>query len=198
MEDRVLQYLTEVWYETYYIRQCKFPWQGSRSLFQIRQKSAPKYFTLNYVIDPTLPSSALFIFVNVRVPWSSSQDTIVQVVASEPDGHAAMASFGIMKDGNGYQDQSRNQRDITTQIVISVALGFFAFLAFCFLRPRWTTLYAARKRQKNAASILPELPDTFFGWIPALYRVTEDQVLASAGLDAFVVSIQNRSWILNH
>ena len=105
-----------------------------------------------------------------------------------------MASFGIMKDGNGYQGQSRNQnqRDITTQIVISVALGLFAFLAFCFLRPRWTTLYAARKRQKNAASILPELPDTFFGWIPALYRITEDQVLASAGLDAFVVSIRER------
>ena len=57
-----------------------------------------------------------------------------------------------------------------------------------FLRPRWTSLYAARKRQKNAASILPELPDTFFGWIPALYRITEDEVLASAGLDAFVVS----------
>lgn len=33
---------------------------------------------------------------------------------------------------------------------------------------------------------LPQLPDTFFGWIPALYRVTEQQLLASAGLDAFV------------
>ena len=88
-----------------------------------------------------------------------------------------------------YKDQSKsqNQRDITTQSVISIALGLFAFLAFCFLRPRWTSLYAARKKQKNAASILPELPDTFFGWIPALYRITEDQVLASAGLDAFVV-----------
>ena len=99
-------------------------------------------------------------------------------------------SVRAMTAHDGYQDQShnQNQRDITTQIIVSIALGFFAFLAFCFLRPRWTTLYAARKRQKNAASILPELPDTFFGWIPALYRITEDQVLASAGLDAFVVS----------
>ena len=99
-------------------------------------------------------------------------------------------SVWTMTGHDGYKDQShnQNQRDITTQIIISVALGFFAFLAFCFMRPRWTTLYAARKRQKNAASILPELPDTFFGWIPALYRITEDQVLASAGLDAFVVS----------
>ncbi len=54
------------------------------------------------------------------------------------------------------------------------------------LRPRWTSLYAARKRRKNAAAILPELPNTFFGWIPTLYRVTEEQVLASAGLDAYV------------
>lgn len=101
-----------------------------------------------------------------------------------------MALFWTMADREGYQDQSQNenQRNIITQSVISIALGLFAFLAFCFLRPRWTTLYAARKRQKNAASILPELPDTFFGWIPALYRITEDQVLASAGLDAFVVS----------
>ena len=95
-----------------------------------------------------------------------------------------------MANHDDYKDQtkSQNQRDLTTQCVISIALGLLAFLAFCFLRPRWTSLYAARKRQKNAASILPDLPDTFFGWIPVLYRITEDQVLASAGLDAFVVS----------
>ena len=55
------------------------------------------------------------------------------------------------------------------------------------LRPRWATLYAARKRSIDPDIGLPALPDTFFGWIPGLYRVTEEQVLASAGLDAFVV-----------
>lgn len=56
------------------------------------------------------------------------------------------------------------------------------------LRPRWKNLYAARRRQLEPSSIkLPALPDTFFGWIPALYRITEDQVLEAAGLDAFVV-----------
>ena len=55
-----------------------------------------------------------------------------------------------------------------------------------FLRTRWTSLYAARKRQKNAASNLPDLPATFFGWIPVLYKITEDEVLTSAGLDAYV------------
>lgn len=47
-------------------------------------------------------------------------------------------------------------------------------------------MYAARKQQKNAAAILPELPGTLFGWIPTLYSITEEQVLASAGLDAYV------------
>jgi calcium permeable stress-gated cation channel len=40
----------------------------------------------------------------------------------------------------------------------------------------------------DAASDLPDLPDTFFGWIPVLYRIDEQQVLAAAGLDAYVVS----------
>ncbi|KAK3382702.1 hypothetical protein B0T24DRAFT_20870 [Lasiosphaeria ovina] len=77
-------------------------------------------------------------------------------------------------------------KDTQVQLVISLALGLSAFLAFCTLRPRWKSLYAARKRHVNSAIGLPALPDTFFGWIPALYKVTEQQVLASAGLDAFV------------
>ena len=105
------------------------------------------------------------------------------------------------------RDQTQNQRDIITQSIISIVFGLIAFLAFCvspaygtfwydvethwsqLLRPRWTEIYAARKRQKNAASRLPELPDTFFGWMPVLYRISEQEVLASAGLDAFVVRI---------
>ncbi|KAJ8105422.1 hypothetical protein ONZ43_g7433 [Nemania bipapillata] len=77
-------------------------------------------------------------------------------------------------------------KDIYVQLVLSFALGISAFTAFCILRPRWKTLYAARKRQSNPEIALPVLPDSFLGWIPALYRVTEEQVLASAGLDAFV------------
>ncbi|KAI0430227.1 hypothetical protein F5Y09DRAFT_237282 [Xylaria sp. FL1042] len=77
-------------------------------------------------------------------------------------------------------------KDIFVQLVISFALGISAFVAFCILRPRWKTLYAARKRHSNPEIALPVLPDSFLGWIPALYKVTEEQVLASAGLDAFV------------
>lgn len=118
----------------------------------------------------------------------------------------------LLSNGEGSAQVNQHRQDQTalyTQLVISIALGLGAFLTFCVceitkfeslsyaipadtvclqtLRPRWTGLYAARKRQKNAASKLPALPDTFFGWIPVLYRITEEQVLASAGLDAYVV-----------
>lgn len=93
-------------------------------------------------------------------------------------------------DGSGgyWGGQTHGQRDLYTQLVISSTIGLGAFLSFCVLRPKWTELYAARRKQRNAASQLPELPDSFFGWIPVLYRITEDEVLYSAGLDAYVVS----------
>lgn len=87
---------------------------------------------------------------------------------------------------------------------ILFTIQFFKFLSFFFffacllpfrslyslqvLRRKWTALYAARRRQRYAASQLPELPCTLFGWIPVLCRITEDEVLESAGLDAYVVS----------
>lgn len=108
-----------------------------------------------------------------------------------------------------WSEQTNRQRDLYTQLVISSFLGLSAFFAFCvgsnlvpvlfialltllftqILRPKWTELYAARRQQRCAASHLPELPDSFFGWIPVLYKITDEEVLHSAGLDAYVVSI---------
>jgi calcium permeable stress-gated cation channel len=78
-----------------------------------------------------------------------------------------------------------NQRDFWVQIVISVVFGLTAFLAFCILRPRWPELYHARKQQSDAASRLPDLPDSLFGWIPVIWGISHEEVLASAGLDAY-------------
>jgi hypothetical protein len=36
---------------------------------------------------------------------------------------------------------------------------------------------------------LPELSKTMFGWIGSLYKITDEQVLEHAGLDAFVVGM---------
>lgn len=77
-------------------------------------------------------------------------------------------------------------RDTTIQIIFSAVLGIGAFLAFCTLRPRWTGLYAARKKSQDNGSSLPELPNSFFGWIVPLWKINDQQILASAGLDAYV------------
>ncbi|KAI5927844.1 hypothetical protein F4810DRAFT_288907 [Camillea tinctor] len=92
----------------------------------------------------------------------------------------------IPKYCQGANAVAPGNKDIYVQAVISLALGTAAFVGFCILRPRWKALYAARKRHTDPKIALPVLPDSFLGWIPALYKVTEEQVLASAGLDAFV------------
>ena len=98
---------------------------------------------------------------------------------ADDDGHENGTDYGSLMGQN-------NPRDTTIQIIISVAFGLSAVLTFCVLRPRWAGLYAARKRTKNEATALPNLPTTLFGWIVPLWKITDQQVLASAGLDAYV------------
>ena len=117
----------------------------------------------------------------------------------------ATANATDPEKGPRWQDQFTNQRDLGVQVVISVALGLSAFIAFCvcagllrnlaqadgdqILRPKWSELYNARKKQAPAAARLPDLPKTMFGWIPVLYGITDVEVLASAGLDAYAVCL---------
>ncbi|KAI5857772.1 hypothetical protein BZA05DRAFT_441079 [Tricharina praecox] len=89
--------------------------------------------------------------------------------------------------GDGLYDlRHQEQRNLIQQLIISALLGIGAFSTFCLLRPKWPHFYYARKIRMRNASLLPELPDTLFGWIPALWRISEDDVLATAGLDAYV------------
>ncbi|CAG9956336.1 unnamed protein product [Clonostachys rosea f. rosea IK726] len=88
-------------------------------------------------------------------------------------------------DGREYVMPSED-KDLIVQLVLSLLIGVSAFVAFCIMRPRWPELYAARKRRLEPHILLPEMPNTFLGWIPKLYKVSEEQVLATAGLDAFV------------
>ncbi|KAL4802788.1 hypothetical protein BDV18DRAFT_146578 [Aspergillus unguis] len=112
---------------------------------------------------------------------SFTEHSVAAMVTAVPFAHNDTDHEG---PGRRWEDQIKG--DLYTQLVISLALGISAFLTFCFLRPKWTELYAARRRQRHAALHLPELPDSFFGWVPVLWRITEEQVLQSAGLDAFV------------
>lgn len=49
---------------------------------------------------------------------------------------------------------------------------------------------------RTAASRLPDLPDSLFGWIPVLFKISDEEVLASGGLDAFVVRLLPYHWRL--
>jgi|SRR5688572_26617044 hypothetical protein len=121
------------------------------------------------------------------------------------------------KPGNPYPNEDQTGKDLVVQLVLAFALGLFALFSFCVsplliwmlrcilteavsdlaeqtLRPRWPALYAARKRRLAPAVDLPELTKSFFGWMPRLWKVTEEQVLAAAGLDAFVVSYSSLTW----
>ncbi|KAF4459481.1 cefP [Fusarium albosuccineum] len=90
------------------------------------------------------------------------------------------------EEGGKEAIKPNNNKSLSVQLVLSLVLGLSAFLLFCFLRPRWPSLYAARKRRLDHQLGLPELSNSAFGWIPQVYKITEEQVLASAGLDAFV------------
>ncbi|KAF3213771.1 hypothetical protein TWF106_009427 [Orbilia oligospora] len=103
------------------------------------------------------------------------------VLLAQQDGGNGTGDCG---DGRDFTDPRSGTTDLVTQLTISVAMGMSAFLSFCVLRPRWNTLYSARK--VNQAAALPDLPSSFFGWIPALYKISEEEVLSAAGLDAYV------------
>ncbi|EGX95247.1 hypothetical protein CCM_03519 [Cordyceps militaris CM01] len=90
------------------------------------------------------------------------------------------------EDWARYVSPGANRKDLQVQLALSLILGVSALVTFCILRPRWPALYSARKRRLHPSMDLPALPKTFFGWIPKLYSITEEQVLSSAGLDAFV------------
>ncbi|KAG5996571.1 hypothetical protein E4U54_002537 [Claviceps lovelessii] len=89
-------------------------------------------------------------------------------------------------EGGDFIDPNKKNNDIQLQLVLSLILGISAFVTFCILRPRWPALYAAHKRRLHPHVDLPTLTDSFFGWIPQLYRINEKQILAASGLDAFV------------
>ncbi|KAF9978906.1 hypothetical protein BGZ73_008411 [Actinomortierella ambigua] len=81
--------------------------------------------------------------------------------------------------------EAANPTGIKVQLAISVALGLVAFLTFCFLRSRWTVMFAPRTKLRRHTP--PILASTFFGWIPQLLRIPEAEVLDCVGLDAVML-----------
>jgi len=107
-------------------------------------------------------------------------------------------------------------RLIGAQLAVATALGISAVVTFSILRKKYPQLYEARRARRRRLKTpldliwlwriqlttvfyfcyfhfhffiddLPELSKTMFGWIWSLYKITDEQVLEHAGLDAFVV-----------
>lgn len=74
-------------------------------------------------------------------------------------------------------------RLLGAQLAVATTVGCWALVTFCILRRRYPQLYEARRARRRG---LPELSNSMFGWIWSLYKVTDEQVLEHAGLDAFV------------
>ncbi|KAF9185509.1 hypothetical protein BGZ51_002631 [Haplosporangium sp. Z 767] len=87
--------------------------------------------------------------------------------------------------GAGDPKAADNVSGLETQLVISIALGLFALLAFCALRTRWVVMFAPRTKLRRHTP--PVLSSTFFGWIPQLLRIPEVELLECVGLDAVML-----------
>ncbi|KAF9273235.1 hypothetical protein BGZ68_001684, partial [Mortierella alpina] len=85
----------------------------------------------------------------------------------------------------GNRKEAENVTGLTTQLVISIALGLAAFLAFCALRTRWVVMFAPRTKLRRKTP--PILSSTFFGWVPQLMRIPEAEMLECVGLDAVML-----------
>lgn len=105
----------------------------------------------------------------------------------------SLASQG-KHDNNPIPNPSRHSRHASVQIIIALVLGLTAFFSFALLRVRYPKIYVANFNHFNTNYVhsssrrrLPKLPSkSFFGWIPVLYGISEQQVLDHAGLDAVV------------
>ncbi|KAF9088839.1 hypothetical protein BGX23_007090 [Mortierella sp. AD031] len=117
-------------------------------------------------------------------PMSGFFDNDVEAENVVPAGHPA----------------ANNSTGFKTQLAISTALGLGSFLAFCFLRTRWTVIFAPRTKLRRHTP--PVLSSAFFGWIPQLLRIPESELLDCVGLDAammlrfFKMSLKLFAWCL--
>ncbi|KAF7724942.1 hypothetical protein EC973_000523 [Apophysomyces ossiformis] len=104
--------------------------------------------------------------------------------------HLVARQFNIFGDANESQYNvaiagAKNQRGLETQLMICASVGLVCFLTFCFLRTRWTVIFAPRMNMKRYRP--PELPGSFLGWIVPLIKIDQEEMLDKVGLDAVVL-----------
>lgn len=91
-----------------------------------------------------------------------------------------------MDTGPKYPDNDPRQHPpqvLQTQLAIAVALGASAYISFCVLRRKWPQLYEPRRERRKD---IPRLSSSLMGWMWGLHKISEEEVLTNAGLDAYV------------
>ncbi|KAI5966965.1 uncharacterized protein KGF55_000374 [Candida pseudojiufengensis] len=96
--------------------------------------------------------------------------------------------FGILNDDRLYKPHST--RVPYYQALIASSLGIFAITAFSILRSKYPQIYVANLNHLNFGTRtrknLPKLTNSLFGWIPIVFKISEQEILEHAGLDAVV------------
>lgn len=106
-------------------------------------------------------------------------------------GNGSIPIYDPIRDGAGYRTGTRIAR---VQVLVALFLGLSAFLIFCVLRKKYPRIYVANSNRVNQnylhsqlrRNLLPLPQNSLFGWMPVVFKISEDQVLEHAGLDAVV------------
>jgi hypothetical protein len=88
-------------------------------------------------------------------------------------------------NGTENEETSAASDAFEASLLINVQFGLFFFFAFCVLRTRLRSVYSPRARLlKGTSNAPPALPRGFLAWIKPLILLDEENLTASAGLDA--------------
>ncbi|VEU22457.1 DEKNAAC103675 [Brettanomyces naardenensis] len=82
-----------------------------------------------------------------------------------------------------YDPRAKTQMVFLFQLFICAGLGSFIFVLFCILRRHFPVMYTIRPFRNRKIKMLP---DSLFGWLSILYKISTEEVLQVAGLDAYV------------
>lgn len=91
----------------------------------------------------------------------------------------------ILADEDQRLKHLRHGPQLAIQVGLSLAIGIPAFIVFCYLRTRWSKLYQYKRLQSSPSST-PLLSEGKLRWLVDLFKITDEEVLECAGLDAVV------------
>ncbi|KAI8344019.1 hypothetical protein BC941DRAFT_497389 [Chlamydoabsidia padenii] len=130
-------------------------------------------------------TSSLITSYNATTSFNASTSTASPTTTTAQSQQTNLPDILKPPPGSIASSAKQNQSGLTTQLIICGSIGLLCFLLFCFLRTRWPIIFAPRKSMKRRKP--PSLPDTFFGWILPLLRISKTEMLDKVGLDAVIM-----------